>query len=125
MALNWTLSGGFPWLLERFNQLRFIAAGPSSLHLVYYEKLKMDTEEEVRKVLRFLHLSEDSERMKCAMKHKKGSFRRQRTENTRKIIPFPENMRRRIDNIILELNRILVKKGFSKMPLGTASFKKS
>ena len=85
----------------------------------------MDPEEEVRKILRFLHLSEDSERIKCAMKHKKGSFWRQRTENTRRIIPFPENMRIKIDNILLELNRILVKKGFSKMPLGTASFKKS
>ena len=32
-------------------------------------------------------------------------------------MPFRENMRYSIDKILLELNRILIKKGFSKLPL--------
>ena len=79
--------------------------------------MKIDTEEEVNKILQFLNLSEDSERIKCAIKHKSGSFRRKKLKNKFKTIPFRENMRIRIDKILVELNRILIGRGFTNIPL--------
>ena len=79
--------------------------------------MKIDTEAEVNKILQFLNLSEDSERIKCAIKHKSGSFRRKKIKNNLMTIPFRENMRIRIDKILLELNRILIRRGFPIIPL--------
>ena len=36
-------------------------------------------------------------------------------------MPFREKMRARIDKILLELNKILIRKGFSEIPLGLYS----
>merc|ERR1739844_365270 len=108
MAINWTSN-----------------AHPSSLHLVHYERMKIDTEAEVNKIMQFLNLSEDSERIKCAIKHKSGSFRRKKLKKNLKM-PFREVMRIRIDTILLELNRILIRRGFSNIPLDLyATFNKT
>ena len=87
--------------------------------------MKVDTEAEINKILHFLNLSEKSERIKCAIKHKRGSFRRKRKNNL-KTMPFPEKMRISIDKILLALNEILIRKGFSEIPLDLySSFNKS
>lgn len=78
--------------------------------------MKVDTKAEVIKILRFLNLSENSERIKCAIKHKSGSFRRKR-KNYMTTMPFREKMRIKIDKILLELNKILVTKRFPEIPL--------
>ena len=78
--------------------------------------MKVDTEAEINKILRFLNLSETSERIKCAIKHKSGSFQRKR-KNYLKTMPFPEKLRISIDKILLELNKIIVTKGFPEIPL--------
>ena len=78
--------------------------------------MKIDTEAEVNKIMQFLNLSEDSERIKCAIKHKSGSFRRKKLKKNLKI-PFRKDMRIRVDTILLELNRILIRRGFSNIPL--------
>ena len=78
--------------------------------------MKVDTEAEVKKTLHFLKLSENSERIKCTNQHKSGAFRRKRRNNL-KTMPFRENMRVSIDKILLELNKILIRKGFSEIPL--------
>ena len=87
--------------------------------------MKIDTEAEVNKIMQFLNLSEDSERIKCAIKHKSGSFRRKKLKKNLKM-PFREVMRIRIDTILLELNRILIRRGFSNIPLDLyATFNKT
>ena len=47
------------------------------VHVVQYERLKSDTERELRKVVAFLNIDVSEERMKCVMRNKQGMFKRE------------------------------------------------
>jgi len=100
MALNWTS-----------------VASPHSLLVVHYENVQKDIRSEIRKITSFLGMTEDTERLNCLLKHKNGYFKRDQPKLLETKLPFNQNLRNKIDMIILEINRILISKGFERMPL--------
>jgi len=60
------------WLDMATNWTKF---GQEAL-VLHYEDLKSQPEVEMTRVLRHLHLPLDEERLKCAIKHSDGNFRR-------------------------------------------------
>ena len=102
-----------------------ISATPASLHVVHYEKIVSDVEVEIRKILNYLGIKMETERMKCLLKHKNGDFKRNRKAVT-ETIPFSESTRVTIDQLIIELNRIVKNKGYPELPVDLYPyFKKS
>lgn len=47
------------------------------VHVVQYEKLKSDTERELKRILAFLNISVTVERMECVMSNAQGMFKRE------------------------------------------------
>ena len=78
----------------------------------------LPTKSEIGKIISFLGLTEDTERLKCLLKHKHGYFKRTQPTHLTTKLPFKQSLRIKIDTIIEEVNRILIGEGFERMPLG-------
>ena len=79
--------------------------------------MKHDLEKELFRILAFLKIPPDQQRLECLLKHANGVFKRKSGSKNSKWDFFRQNQRQRIDNIILNLNRIIVKRGFGALPL--------
>ena len=118
MALNWTSVGKNCISTLVFHNSPQFLASPHSLLVVHYENVQKDIRSEIRKITSFLGMTEDTERLNCLLKHKNGYFKRDQPKLLETKLPFNQNLRNKIDIIILEINRILISKGFERMPLG-------
>jgi hypothetical protein len=54
----------------------WLSQNDTAVHVVQYEKLKSDTEAELKKVLAFLNIDVSDERMKCVLSNDQGMFKR-------------------------------------------------
>ena len=79
--------------------------------------MKHDLEKELFRILAFLKIPPDQQRLECLLKHANGVFKRKSGSKNSKWDFFRQNQRQRIHNIILNLNRIIVKRGFGELPL--------
>merc|ERR1711936_70942 len=100
LALNWTLPA---------------AATADKLLVVHYEHFRNDPIAEVKKILKFLKIEEDPERLNCLLKFKNGYFKRKSKPKLSEI-PFSRSQRSAIDKIIRNVNEVLVRKGYQNLP---------
>ena len=89
--------------------------------MIHYEHLREDPISQVRKILRFLDIEEDPERLKCLSKFKNGFFQR-KSKPKLSDVPFSSGLRAAIDNIIINLNKVLVKRGYPQLPTETYNY---
>ncbi len=54
----------------------WISQNDTEIHIVQYEKLKLNMEEELKKILTFLNFEVSSDRIQCAINNKQGAFKR-------------------------------------------------
>ena len=83
--------------------------------MVHYEHFRNDPIAEVKKILKFLKIEEDPERLNCLLKFKNGYFKRKSKPKLSEI-PFSRSQRSAIDKIIRNVNEVLVRKGYQNLP---------
>ena len=98
-----------------FENISFPATPADQLLVVHYEQIRKDPLKEVRKILNFLQIEEDSGRLKCLLKYQNGFFKRKSKPKLSEI-PFSQSLRSEIDKIIESVNMVLVKNGYSNLP---------
>ena len=95
MATNWTMH-----------------SSPKKVLVVHYENVKFDVLTEMRKILNFFDMPISEKRLECLFKHKDGLFHREPTK-THEIVPFNQEIRSAMDNVISHVNeKILKKRGY-------------
>lgn len=86
--------------------------GSQSLHVVVYENLKADPINEIRKIMKFLIIPEDPERLACLAKYTEGYVNRGQPEfnpfTAEQIVTMMETVRR--------VNALVEKRGFPSLP---------
>ncbi|XP_043210234.1 WSC domain-containing protein 1-like [Amphibalanus amphitrite] len=81
---------------------------PEQLLVVQYEKLKSQLNTELERVLRFLGVQPDPERMKCIERYPRGNMqRRTRANSTGPQSPLSDRHRQRIKRSVLALHRLV------------------
>lgn len=83
------------------------------IYIVFYEELKDNPVAEIRKLLLYLGLEVDEDRLACLSKHLSGSFNRT-SKDTRD--PFKEEHRLIVSSVVEKVDRILQNAFNRKMP---------
>ncbi|CAG0888869.1 unnamed protein product [Darwinula stevensoni] len=105
-------ASGKKWLETYLNWLEM---SPKVL-VVHYENLTADPSSCLRKMLHFLDLSVDENRMACIQNHRREQFRRP-SGYVPDVEFFPPEVRRKMDKAILHLDGELRKRGLHSIPL--------
>lgn len=91
---------------------------PEDIHIIHYEHLKQNPVEEMRKVIQYLKLVENSDRLYCLGQHTDGLFKRKPSKNVPlDLNPYTRELKDLIYEAIDELNNILQEKGKEQLPL--------
>ena len=85
----------------------------SDLYFVFYEDLKENPIEEMRKLIAYLGLELDEDRLACPSRHLSESFHRA-TQHTQD--PFTEEHHLMISSVLLRVERLLIDQFGIKMP---------
>lgn len=99
-----------------------LPGSPDTLHVLHYENVKSDLRGEIKNLLLFLGIIPDDKRINCLLKQASGSFQRASLNGLDKKLPFRKQMRMKIDQVIAEVNKLLVRRGYQMMPLGKIHF---
>ena len=83
--------------------------------VVHYEKLKEDPEREVRRVLGFLKLKSDEQRLECMKGRRFEGFLRKRKKLEQS--PYWKETHRRLQEVVQEVQEVLVLSGQEPLPL--------
>lgn len=94
-----------------------LSGSPDTLHVLHYENVKSDLRGEIKNLLLFLGIIPDDKRINCLLKQASGSFQRASLNGLDKKLPFRKQMRMKIDQVIAEVNKLLVRRGYQMMPL--------
>jgi len=98
------------------------AASPQDTLLVAYERLVAGPGVELQRMLEFLGVAPSSDRMDCVMQHLEGGFR----NSGHPVLPqdgvFDKEMQKVVWARILQLNRLLVDRGYRRLPVERYSF---
>nr|XP_027222305.1 uncharacterized protein LOC113814475 [Penaeus vannamei] len=84
------------------------------LFVLHYERLLMDPLGHLRKILRFLGMPVDEERLRCLATHLEGSFKRSGNED---FDPYTEEEKRRLSLAVERVQRLLRLMGYPDQPL--------
>lgn len=84
------------------------------LFVLHYERLLMDPLGHLRKILRFLGMPVDEERLRCLATHLEGSFKRSGNED---FDPYTEEEKRRLSLAVERVQRLLRLMGYPDPPL--------
>jgi len=103
------------WLLMAVNWIQ--TGSPDTLHVLHYENVKSDLRGEIKNLLLFLGIIPDDKRINCLLKQASGSFQRASLNGLDKKLPFRKQMRMKIDQVIAEVNKLFVRRGYQMMPL--------
>lgn len=91
---------------------------PEDIHIIHYEHLKQNPVEEMRKVIQYLKLVENSDRLYCLGQHTDGLFKRKPSKNVPlDLNPYTRELKDLIYEAIDELNNVLQEKGKEQLPL--------
>lgn len=82
------------------------------LHVVIYEDLKADPINEIRKILKFVGIPGDPERLACLAKYSEGSMNRGQPEYN----PFSAEQKASMAAAVRRTNTLVVKRGFPPLP---------
>ena len=100
----------------------------SKLCVVHYENLKRDLEPDLRRIVDFLDLEVDEERLACAISRSEGSFHRKQRENSSKKgsthfeinggkHPFTPEQMVLVRDAITRVHQALVSRGWDGLPV--------
>ena len=92
------------------------------IHCIYYEELTDDPLAEMRKLLKYLHLPVNEERLQCIDKHSSGSFHRVHHQSED---PWSPELHQVFDDTIDEANKMLIQKTGRALPLSNYQYYKS
>ena len=107
---NFAFTGIYRWFELIDDWIKF----GKDLYFVFYENLKDNPVEEIKKLMLYLGLEVDHERLGCLANHLAGSFHRisNQTEN-----PFTEEHELMISSVVEKVDRILWDSLNIKMPI--------
>lgn len=83
--------------------------------VVHYEQVKTNLVPEMKRILKFLGVTVNKDRLDCLLKHRNGFFRRKSTLKPEKL-PFSQKLRSEMDLLIDSFSAYLMKKGHRKLP---------
>ena len=87
----------------------------TNLHIVHYEKLSENWEQELVLILKFLDLNFDETRMECTKKAMLERLKRNKTKLLKN--PYNARLSKKINDAINSANTLLVKYGYQQLPL--------
>ncbi|XP_042869946.1 uncharacterized protein LOC122251829 [Penaeus japonicus] len=91
---------------------------PENIHIIHYEHLKKNPVEEMRKVIQYLKLPENNDRLDCLGQHTDGLFKRKPSKNVPlDLNPFTRELKDLIYAAIDDLNNVLRETGKDQLPL--------
>ncbi|PIK38909.1 putative WSC domain-containing protein 2 [Apostichopus japonicus] len=95
-------AGGMKYLLDKVVTL---LAPDGRLLVVYYHDLKNDLQEQLRRIIKFVGLSVDEQRLKCTLKMSEGLFRRPRyalsfNPYNKQLVTYVEDVKMYIGNVM-------------------------
>ncbi|KAK7068403.1 hypothetical protein SK128_024683 [Halocaridina rubra] len=94
-----------------------------NLHITYYENVKRDPVGEMEKILKYLNLRVDEERLACVGQHTDGLFKRKPSKNVPlDFNPFTQELKDLVYEAIDSVNEILKEKGKDGLPLSLYEF---
>ncbi len=91
---------------------------PANTYVMHYEDLRDDPVQEMRGVLHYLNLPEDSARLECLGKNQDGMFKRKPSKNANlNFDPFTPALRAVIYEAIHAVDQALRERGKAGLPL--------
>ncbi|XP_046406510.1 WSCD family member AAEL009094-like [Ischnura elegans] len=88
--------------------------------VLHFERLRLDPGGSLRRLLAFLKLPRDPERIACALSHLDGPFRRPLRSPQRALFqirdPFSADLHRILDAAIADVDHMLIKRGWGRAP---------
>ncbi|XP_071439071.1 WSCD family member AAEL009094-like [Hetaerina americana] len=88
--------------------------------VLHFERLRLDPGGSLRRLLTFLRLPRDPERIACALSHLDGPFRRPLRSPQRALFqirdPFSADLHRILDAAIADVDHMLIKRGWGRAP---------
>ncbi|XP_021940466.1 WSC domain-containing protein 1-like isoform X2 [Zootermopsis nevadensis] len=95
--------------------------------VLHFEKLHLYPHHDLSRLLDYLGISVDEQRIGCVMNHIDGPFKR--PQSSQQILfktrdPFSEKLHRILDAVIFDLDRMLEKRGWDRIPIHLYKFYK-
>ncbi|XP_069693741.1 sialate:O-sulfotransferase 1-like [Periplaneta americana] len=95
--------------------------------VLHFENLRLNPRHDLSRMLDFLGIAVDEQRLGCVLNHVEGPFKRPQSSqqllfSTRD--PFSERLHRILDGAIYDLNRMLEKRGWDRIPFHLYKFYK-
>ncbi|XP_071528311.1 uncharacterized protein [Panulirus ornatus] len=91
---------------------------PRNIHITYYEDMKTDPVDEMKKILHYLHLPVDDNRLHCVGLNTDGLFKRKPSKNVPlDFNPFTRELKDIVYKAIDEVNLVLKQTGKEGLPL--------
>lgn len=87
---------------------------------MYYENLKENLEFELRRMLKFLEVDPDEERIACTLAYPEGKFKRKKKE--RKFDPFTKELTEEINGHIRNISALFREHNIAPLPFHERSF---
>eukprot|EP00057_Strongylocentrotus_purpuratus_P000923 XP_001187034.2 PREDICTED: WSC domain-containing protein 1 [Strongylocentrotus purpuratus] len=88
--------------------------------IVYYEQLQLHLKDELRRILEYLHITIDEERLACAVANAEGTYHRPKRNQT--LDPFSKKDRKLVDKSLRLYHDLIVREGLEKPPLSFSSY---
>nr|XP_054754110.1 WSC domain-containing protein 1-like [Lytechinus pictus] len=91
-----------------------------SMLIVYYEQLQLHLKDELRRILNYLGVMIDEERLTCTVRNSEGQFHRPKSNKT--LDPFFEEDRRFVEESLKKYIDLIEQEGLEKPPLSLSAF---
>lgn len=104
------------WICREWRAIGRTSVG--QLHVVHYENLVENTQEEILKMLDFMNHTVDPERLKCTMAYNEGQYHRP-AKQEKLLFPFSKTEMEFIEEAICFVDELLRRQNLTRLPLGT------
>nr|XP_027209526.1 WSC domain-containing protein 1-like [Penaeus vannamei] len=90
----------------------YVLKNTTKLHVVFYEKLRESPIKEVRKMLNFLGVKPDEDRLACLSRHTEGRVKGAQKESD----PYSLHEKMNMFSVVQAINSLLKERGFTDLP---------
>lgn len=90
----------------------YVLKNTTKLHVVFYEKLRESPIKEVRKMLKFLGVKPDEDRLACLSRHTEGRVKGAQKESD----PYSLHEKMNMFSVVKAINSLLKERGFTDLP---------
>ncbi|XP_069985291.1 uncharacterized protein [Penaeus vannamei] len=90
----------------------YVLKNTTKLHVVFYEKLRESPIKEVRKMLKFLGVKPDEDRLACLSRHTEGRVKGAQKESD----PYSLHEKMNMFSVVQAINSLLKERGFTDLP---------